>query len=186
MAPGNKPGLQETVNIYLDETTMKVVGGAFPYMVDTAKATGSGEVASLQFHLISQTDPFEIDGIKVQPFKVEHGKVKGGEPYYALGFRINELSYVSDTNKIPQEGIEIIKGSKTIIMDALRPTEHSSHFSFKQAYDTLETLLPESGKGYFVGLTHDVDHDDIIQWIKDQKGSKDVTCAYDGLQIDIE
>ncbi|KAJ3261494.1 hypothetical protein HK103_005329 [Boothiomyces macroporosus] len=186
MAPGNKPGLQATVNIYLDEATMKVVSGAFPYMVDTAKATGSGEVASLQFHLISQTEPFEIDGIKIQPFKVEHGKVKGGEPYYALGFRINDFSYVSDTNKIPPEGIEIIKGSNTIIMDALRPTEHSSHFSFKQAFDTLESLLPDSGKGYFVGLTHDVEHEDILQWIKDQKGTKNITCAYDGLMIDME
>ncbi|KAJ3269690.1 hypothetical protein HDV01_001118 [Terramyces sp. JEL0728] len=186
MAPGSKPGLQETVNIYLDADTMKVVGSAFPYMVDKANATGSGEVASLKFHSISDSEPFEIDGIRIQPFKVEHGKVKGGEPYYALGFRINDFAYVSDTNRIPQESMDVIKGSKTIVMDALRPAPHSSHFSFQQAFDTLEQLLPDEGKGYFVGLTHDLDHDQIIEWIQDQHGSKNITCAYDGLKIDIK
>lgn len=125
-----KEAIQESIHVYLDAATMESVARAFPYMVDTRNATGGGEVAALQFHLIEQDEngvlPFIVEETKIIPFEgilissVEHGKFGNGDPFYALGFRVDDISYISDTNRLPEKAKDIIKDSKVIIMDALR------------------------------------------------------------------
>ena len=53
-------------------------------------------------------------------YLVEHGKYSTGEVYYSLGFKFGKLSYISDANAIPENSKNIIRGSKIIILDALR------------------------------------------------------------------
>lgn len=54
-------------------------------------------------------------------YKVRHGTyIKGGDPYWCLGFRFGSVSYISDTNLIPEATEELIRGSKVFVLDALR------------------------------------------------------------------
>jgi phosphoribosyl 1,2-cyclic phosphate phosphodiesterase len=95
------------------------------------------------WHPFDQTQPFEIlscGGIKVIPLPVEHGMYFSQGPpkaYMCMGFRIGDLSYISDANRIPDETKVKIQGSRILILDALRETPHASHFSFD------EVLPPE-------------------------------------------
>lgn len=62
-----------------------------------------------------------------------------------MGFRIGEVSYISDASKIPEETKAKVEGSRVLILDALREKPHGSHFSF----DEVPTLT--CGAGLSVG-----------------------------------
>ena len=85
--------------------------------------TGGGDVAALKFNIIDEGSeglrPFTIDGLSVEPFRVNHGVCSNGDPFWSLGFRFDRLVYISDCNLIPNESFEVMKGADTLILDAL-------------------------------------------------------------------
>ena len=74
-------------------------------------------------------------------------------------------------------------------MDALKPEAFISHFSFKQSLDAILEILGNNssggGRGFFTGLSHELEHDEINNWIDEKNKNKDVfiECCYDGMQI---
>ena len=180
---GGRIQLQPSVPIYLDKSTFEVVDRCFPYLTDTVNATGSGEVASLQFNLIEAGSPFELFGeVLVKPFNVQHGFNSDESPYYALGFRIDDFSYISDVSHIPDEAKPVVRGSKLMIIDGLKPEPHRSHFGFSQSIDACNELMATPGNAYFTGLGHNMEHEEINKWIANQKvkdGLK-IECGFDG------
>ncbi|KAJ8323453.1 hypothetical protein BDV3_007028 [Batrachochytrium dendrobatidis] len=190
---GEDRRLQKIVDIYLDQETMEVVARAFPYMVDSAKATGGGDVPSVRFNIIEKNAdgpiPFLIDNeLTVIPFEVEHGK-NGTKPFMSLGFRFEDLTYISDANAIPPRAGSIIKGSTHLIIDALNVEPHCSHFGFDQAIHECILALAKGGKGYFTGLSHSMDYDDLQEYIASKQSPKDagihIECGFDGQRIPI-
>ncbi|KAI8924123.1 beta-lactamase-like protein [Entophlyctis helioformis] len=191
---GETKSVQDVVHVYLGPETMEVVARAFPYMVDKKRATGGGDVPTVQFHVIefgpSGPLPFVLeDELEITPFEVEHGK-NGAEPYYAFGFRAENFTYVSDANCVPPAAAQIIKGSKFMVVDALRPDPHVSHFSFTQAIEVCLYSLEPGGHGFFTGLTHAVDHDDVNKLIENDgraaQAGIHVQCGFDGQRIVID
>ena len=185
--------IQEFVDVYLNQETLDVVSHAFPYLIDTSNATGGGVVPKLKFHLIETGSngplPFTVGELGFIPFEVEHGVKAGNLPYYALGFRIDDISYVSDANLIPPRASDIMKDSKYLVIDALRPEPYISHFSYGQAIDECLIHLRQGGTGFFTGMTHARSHDDIEAFIKEDKRIENATIqvvtAYDGLRVAI-
>jgi phosphoribosyl 1,2-cyclic phosphodiesterase len=115
----------------------------FPYMVDAKKATGGGDIPSFLWHPFSTSEAFTIPScgdIQVIPLPVEHGMYFSegpARPYMCMGFRIGELSYISDANSVPEQTKRKIEGSRVLILDALRETPHASHFSFQEVFLSL-------------------------------------------------
>ncbi|KAJ3024169.1 hypothetical protein HKX48_005572 [Thoreauomyces humboldtii] len=185
--------VQDHVPVYLSRSTMEVVSGAFPYLVDRKKATGGGDVPSVVFHELQedgrdQAKPFWIEEMKVQPLVVEHGKGEGGKsPFMSLGFRFGDLAYVSDASAIPDRTRELIKGTKVLVMDALHHTSHASHFSVTESTRECASLLAPGTKAYLTGFSHKVDHGDLTEQLKTDPAlnSAGVTIwpAYDGLKV---
>ncbi|KAG5440526.1 hypothetical protein PCK2_000460 [Pneumocystis canis] len=131
--------IQDYIDIYLTIETMNAISAMFPYCVYSEKATGGGDVPSFQFHIISPIHPFTVEScgnITIYPLRVQHGVFQddGGVklPFYIVGYRIDNLSYISDTNAIPDETVSIIKGTEFLVLDSLRERPHSSHFSISQ------------------------------------------------------
>lgn len=188
-AGGNRK-LQSSVDIYLNQESYDVVQRAFPYLCESAKATGSGEIASLNFHLFETNSTFTLfDELVVRSFPVEHGFYSNKEPYYANGFRIGSFCYVSDTSKIPPESLEVMKGCKYLVIDALRFEHHTSHFGYQESLDTCHQVLSPSGMGFFTGMGHADLHDDINAWIQknlDKTKGISVQVAYDGQVVSIK
>src|SRR5713101_3829699 len=74
-----------------------------------------------------------IDRFKVERSTVHHGQFFGeqaGVPYISMGLSIDRLLYISDASEIPEDSYKIIGALKVdlLVLDCLRPREHTSHF----------------------------------------------------------
>ncbi|KAJ9083766.1 hypothetical protein DSO57_1031390 [Entomophthora muscae] len=164
---------------------MDVVKSAFPYLVDTSKATGGGEVSSLNFNIIDHNVPFKVEGIEFIPLPVEHGFHADRTPFMSLGFRFGDVSYISDASKIPESTRRKMVGSKTLILDCLRPKPYSSHFGIDQALEECAKINPDHA--FFVGMSHSLDHYEFEALLKTRAPSQGsyLAPAYDGLKLTV-
>ncbi|KAF9202931.1 hypothetical protein BGZ49_006967 [Haplosporangium sp. Z 27] len=165
---------------------MDIISVTFPYLVDSSKATGGGDVPSFTYHIIDHDQDFEVEGVKFTPLPVHHGKyMSTGEPFWSLGFRFRDISWVSDCSLIPESTTAKIHGSKVLVIDGLKNDPHPSHFSIPEAVEYTNTLDPKPGRTFIVGFCHTVDHyaeDKKLQDL-DGPGSSTFRVAYDGLRI---
>ena len=128
---------QESLPIYLRDADYKQVQSLFYYLVDRTKKTGGGGVAKLNFKSINAS-PFTIDGLRIIPLPVEHGKNRE-----VFGYRFGPVSYISDASSISDETADLIRGSELLILDALRPKRtHGTHFTLEEAIDQARRLRP--------------------------------------------
>jgi phosphoribosyl 1,2-cyclic phosphate phosphodiesterase len=114
-----------------------------------------------------------IHDVEFIPIQVLHEKLP------VTGFRIGDFTYITDASYIAPEEIEKIRGSRVIVLNALRNSKHVSHFSVGEAVDILTALQPEAAflthLSHFVGL-----HEDVNRKLPDF-----IQLAYDGLTITI-
>lgn len=116
--------------------------------------------------------PFEINNVKITPLPVRHLHLP------VLGFRINNFSYITDANYIPDETIELLKGTEILILNALQKQPHVSHFNLEQAIAQAEKIKPV--KTYFTHISHKLGtHSDISKELPSH-----IELAYDGLQLE--
>lgn len=126
----------------------------------------------IQFNLIDDK-PFNVHGIEVTPIKVKHGRM----PVYA--FRIGNLTYITDAKEIEDSEIDKIKGSKVVVVNALRKKEHHSHMNLEQALEFMERVQPE--RGYFTHISHLLGNHSIVE----QELPDNIRLAYDGLTVEV-
>ena len=170
---------QESLPIYLRDADYKQVQSLFYYLVDRTKKTGGG-VAKLNFKSINKS-PFTIDGLRIIPLPVEHGKNRE-----VFGYRFGPVSYISDASAISENTAGLIHGSELLILDALRPKRtHGTHFTLEEAIDQARRLRP--ARTLLTDATHDIDHETVnIQLAKLQESEGiNIQYAYDGMDIEI-
>jgi phosphoribosyl 1,2-cyclic phosphate phosphodiesterase len=126
----------------------------------------------IQFNEI-QNEPFEILGVPVIPIAVKHGKMP------VFGFRFGDLTYITDAKYIDDVERDKIRGSKIIVVNALRKKEHHSHMNLEQALEFMEDLKPEHG--YFTHISHLLGNHAVVE----QELPEHIRLAYDGLIIEI-
>ncbi|KAG2216504.1 hypothetical protein INT45_013082 [Circinella minor] len=179
--------VQKSIDIYLNDETMEVVQRTFPFLVDVRFATGGGDVATFNYKIISPDIPFTIHGLEFMPLPVHHGTyLSTGEPYWCYGFKMNDISYISDTNYIPEETMNRIVSTpnRVFVIDCLRmEVTHASHFALLDSLDAARKV--KALKTYLVGSTHRVDHYQLEKSLKSLTETEglQVAPAYDALQI---
>lgn len=186
---GKEYQIQDSIQVYLDQSTYQVVSSAFPYLVNTKTATGSGDVAQTEFIIFEAGKPITLFGeLKVDAFQVQHGFHSDGSEYFANGFRIKDISYISDTSFVNENALEKIKDSQILVIDGLRPTHHVSHLGFDEALEVCKKSLVKGGLGYFTGMGHNLTHDEINHFARENLKGLDISveAAYDGLCVSIE
>ncbi|MBK6264180.1 MBL fold metallo-hydrolase [Marivirga sp. S37H4] len=120
-----------------------------------------------------KNEPFEVEGIKIQPIDVLHYKLP------VFGYRIGDFSYITDVNYISDKEKEKIKGSKVVVLSALQRQEHLSHFNLEQAIATVKELqIPNA---YFIHMGHRMG----LQRVVDEELPEGMQLAYDGLKIEL-
>ena len=96
-----------------------------------------------------------------------------------FGFRIKNFTYISDANYISEEEKQKIKGSKIIVLNALRKEKHISHFSLSEAVSLIKELNPE--KAYLTHISHKMGlHNDIQKELPEN-----IMLSYDRLILQI-
>lgn len=123
------------------------------------------------FHRIG-SEPFNAQGIDVTPIAVKHGRM----PVY--GFRIGDLTYITDAKFIEEKERDKIRGSKVIIVNALRKKEHHSHMNLEQALEFMDEMQPE--RGYFTHISHLLGTHESVE----KELPANIRLAYDGLIVE--
>jgi len=116
--------------------------------------------------------PFKTGPVEVTPVPVWHG------PQRILGYRIGRFAYLSDVSRIDDEGLRLLSGVETVVIDGLRPEPHPTHFSFGQAVDAAARI--GARRAYLTHISHNAAHAEI-----DENTPEWVSPAYDGLVIPI-
>jgi phosphoribosyl 1,2-cyclic phosphate phosphodiesterase len=161
--------LQKPIDIFADETTIKVLKKDFDYAFSDKKYPG---VPELNVHEI-KNEAFNIGETNINPIEVLHYKL----PVY--GFRINDFTYITDANFIADIEKEKIKGSKILVLNALRKEPHISHFSLSEAIALAQEIGAE--QTYFTHISHQLGLHDEVQ----SQLPENIYLAYDGLTIEI-
>jgi len=118
-------------------------------------------------------DIFNIGDVALTPINVWHYKMP------VKAFRVNNFTYITDANRIEGHELDKIRGSEVIVINALRKTDHISHFKLSEAIDLLNELKPK--RAYLTHISHFLGtHDEVQKELPDF-----VQIAYDGLVLDI-
>jgi phosphoribosyl 1,2-cyclic phosphate phosphodiesterase len=162
--------LNKRIDIYGIERVMEAVKIEFPYIfLDSARYFGAPQI---NIHNI-ENEPFYINEIMITPIQVLHDKLP------IFGFRIGDFTYITDASFISEAEKEKIKGSKVIVLNALRNSKHNAHFSVAEAVAVLEELQPE--QAYLTHVSHFIGkHEDVNAKLPDF-----IQLAYDSLVIEI-
>ena len=155
--------------IYATKRVQEALKREFYYVFSTYQYPG---IPKVQLHTIDAESNFSIGDILFQSIELMHHKMK------VLGFRINDLVYITDVNYIDDKQLQKIIGCKTLIVSALRKEKHISHFTLDEAVELSQKVGAESTYlthiSHLMGNHHSV-NDELAQHIK---------LAYDGLSID--
>lgn len=89
---------------------------------------------------------FQVGDIPVQPIAVLHHRLP------VWGFRFGDFTYITDANYIAPAEKEKIKGSKVLVLNALRQEAHLSHFTLAEAVALGQEL--EVPQVYFTHVSH--------------------------------
>ena len=158
------------MDVYCDMNVQKALLREFPYVFSDNKYPGVPEV---NIHQINSNKSFNIDGNLFTPIEVMHYKLP------VLGFRVNDLTYITDAKTISGKEIEKIKGTRVLVVNALRISEHISHFNLKEALSFINHVKPE--RAYITHVSHLMGRsEDVQKQLPDQ-----VILAYDGLKVDL-
>jgi phosphoribosyl 1,2-cyclic phosphate phosphodiesterase len=142
----------------------------FHYIFSENKYPG---VPRLNINNISINNFILPGGIEVQPIQIMHYMMP------VLGFRFGDFTYITDAKTISEVEIEKVKGTKTLIVNALHQKEHVSHFNLEEALDFIKEVNPE--KTYLTHISHTFGTFNEIQKML----PPNVFVAYDGLVIDV-
>ncbi len=157
------------LDIYAEERVQKAIKRIFNYVFTDRKYPG---IPKMNLHEVND-DPFEINGIQFTPIRCFHHKLP------VFGYRVGDLTYITDTNFIPPEELEKVEGTRILIINALREEKHVSHFNRDEALDIISRIKPE--KAYLTHLSHAFGkHADIAKNLPEN-----VFPAYDGLQLEL-
>lgn len=160
---------QKPMDVYANMLTQEALYREFHYIFAKEKYPG---VPAVILHTIDD-NPFMAGDLRVVPIKVFHFQMP------VLGFRFGPVTYITDANKILPGEKEKIRGSKILIVNALRIKKHISHFSLEEAIALVEEL--EIEQAWFTHISHQMGkHHDTSAILP-----KHIRLAYDGLKISV-
>ncbi len=160
---------KKPMDIYGRASVLEAIKSEFPYAFAKDKYPG---VPDIRLHEINNR-PFCIGPMQLTPIDALHHKMP------VFGFRIGDFSYLTDANQIAARELDKMKGSRVVIINALRKEKHLSHFTLDEAADILQYLQPE--KGYITHISHQMGLSKEINALLPENTS----LACDGLSISI-
>ncbi|MES2591151.1 MAG: MBL fold metallo-hydrolase [Bacteroidota bacterium] len=160
---------RKKMDVYASDRVQQAIRREFAYIFSDFKYPGIPEI---NLHLL-ENKLTVIDGVEILPIEVMHYKLP------VFGFRINDFTYITDANDISDSEKEKIKGTKVLVLNALRREPHISHFTLDQAIELVKELKPE--KAYFTHISHQLGlHTEVMGELP-----LGIELAYDGLKIQL-
>lgn len=169
--------LKGPVALYCEESVEKRIRKSFDYAFKELPNHHRGATPKLDLQRIGPVNggwqPIEVLGGTVTAIRQHHGP-----NFDTLGFRIGNIAYCTDVNHMPEESKEYLQDLDVLILDALRPEGHTTHFNLAQAISLAEELEPR--RTYFTHMSHDLEHESTNAQLPES-----MQLAYDGLTLDL-
>jgi phosphoribosyl 1,2-cyclic phosphate phosphodiesterase len=158
------------VPLYCEERVEIRIRKSYDYAFVSTEGLHPGAVPQLTLNRIG-TDPFDILGTRVVPVRLKHGP-----RFDVLGFRFGNVAYCTDVNAISQESLDLLAGLDVLILDALRPKGHATHFGLEEAVEIARQLAPR--QTFFTHMSHELEHEATNEMLP-----PNMALAYDGQRI---
>lgn len=161
---------KQEVDVYGTKQAFDGLKKAFYYIFEVSDYPG---LPQIKLNEIDKS-PFTIEDVEVTPIEVFHHKMP------VMGFRIGDFTYITDAKTIPDSEKEKIKGTRTLVLNALQQHEHISHFTLQEAVEMAKELEVE--RAYFTHMSHFMGrHEEVNAQLPSH-----IQLAYDGLSIEVE
>lgn len=158
----------QSIPLYTSEAASEAIHQRFNYMFGPNRYPGS---TSLDIHVLERATEFR--DVEIIPLPVSHGNVT------VMGFRLNDISYLTDVKSIPDSTKELIKGSKLLVLSGLRwEPEHPTHLTIPEAAELAEEL--EVPQTYLIHMNSYVNHEE-----SNKKLPNHIQLAYDQLIVEV-
>jgi phosphoribosyl 1,2-cyclic phosphate phosphodiesterase len=154
---------------YGDPQTLRDIRKTFHYVFDPATPKGGGLPA---LDLRDIDGPVRVGDLTAIAVPVWHGQ----RPI--LGFRFDRFAYLTDCNRIPDESWPLLEGLDVVVIDALRPQPHPTHFSLGQAVEAAQRT--GARRALFTHMCHHLPHEATNATLP-----PGMSLAYDGLTLDL-
>lgn len=128
---------------------------------------------SVSINYIEKNNPFKIGGKLVIPIESDHNGLK------VLGYRVDDFTYLTDVKTMNDKEADKVKGSKILVVNALRNEPHESHFNLDEALQFVDRVKPETT--YFTHISHLLGFHHEVE----ENLPKGVHLAYDNLTIQL-
>ena len=159
---------QEAMPCYGGAETLAKVRGTFAYAFESGNEGG----ARPRLELIPVEERFEVGDVALTPIPLWHGSME------VFGYRMDQFAYVTDCNRIPDTSYDLLAGVEVLILDALRPTPHPTHFSLAQALGAAERI--GAGRTILTHMGHEMDASKL-----ERELPAGVEAGCDGLVIEL-
>jgi phosphoribosyl 1,2-cyclic phosphate phosphodiesterase len=144
--------------VYIFDDTIRPLPG-------TSKPQGRGVP-------IAPGETVRVAGVDVTAVPVPHG------PATVFAYRIGPLAYVTDAKAVPPDAVDMLRGARVLVVNALFRRPHPSHLSLPEAIRVAEEVGAE--RTYLTHLTHDNFHADL-----EAELPAGIAPAFDGLTINV-
>jgi phosphoribosyl 1,2-cyclic phosphate phosphodiesterase len=158
------------LDIFLMDETLEELRRTFLYAFEPPRQIGGG-IPLIDVHVVDEA-AFTIGDLTFTPIPLCHGLLR------VNGYRINNFAYCTDTNFIPDSSMSLLEGLDVLILDALRPQKHPTHFTVEEAVDVARKIGAK--KTYFTHISHALRHCELAQCLPEG-----IAPGYDGLVVEI-
>lgn len=156
------------MEVYATERVQTALRREFHYVFSGVQYPG---IPRLELNTIHSA-PFEVAGMVIHPIEVMHMNLP------VLGFRIDDFTYITDANFIPDAELEKVRGSRFLVLNALRREKHVSHYTLDEAVSLIRSLSPE--QAWLTHLSHQMGLHEAVN----AELPPGIALAYDGLKVE--
>ncbi|MFZ5552058.1 MAG: MBL fold metallo-hydrolase [Bacteroidota bacterium] len=161
---------QKIMPVYAPADVKRAIHRDFYYAFEEIKYPGVLEIEIVEV----ENKEFSVEGTSFLPVEVMHHKLP------VFGYRVGGFSYVTDAKTIAPAEREKLKGSDVLVLNALRRSEHFSHFNLDEAVKMIEILQPKMA--YLTHISHLMGTHEEVEKILPPH----IRIACDGLTLNLD
>lgn len=157
---------------YADAPTLAELHERFGYVFKPPIPEYGWFRPSLIPHQITPGEAFEVEGIRILPFRQLHGRVD------SIGYRIGDVAYSTDVKSFPPESEPFLQGLKLWIVDCLKLEPSPTHTHLPLALEWITKFTPE--RAILTHLAHELEYESLKNTLP-----AGVEPGYDGLSVEL-
>lgn len=170
-----------SIPVWSSPEAIKDIHRIFSYVfVDSVPGTFRPKLETHPFDSTLELTQTNGESLLVTPFDVVHGWAR------TFGYRFDysgkHFAYIPDCHELPESSMAQLKNLDCLVIDALKYTDHPTHFSVEEALQVITAVSPK--KAFLTHISHRIDHEAITQKLS-ESGLGYIKPAYDGLKLEI-